>query len=69
MAVICDRDVWDAALLMVKRYGDDAVLEASQRADDLVEQGAWHGAIAWRRILDAIEQLQAPKPADDELTH
>jgi hypothetical protein len=26
--MISDRDVWQAALLMVKRYGDDAMLEA-----------------------------------------
>jgi hypothetical protein len=25
--------VWQAAVLLVKRYGDDAMLEASQRAD------------------------------------
>ena len=31
--VIPDRDVWAAALLMVKRYGDDAMLEAAGRAD------------------------------------
>ena len=28
-----DRDIWAAALLIVKRYGDDAMLEAAQRAD------------------------------------
>jgi hypothetical protein len=27
-----DRDVWQAALLIVKRYGDDAVPEASEQA-------------------------------------
>jgi hypothetical protein len=26
-------DVWQAALLIVKRYGDDAMLEAAVRAD------------------------------------
>jgi hypothetical protein len=25
--VITDRDIWAAALAMVKRYGDDAILE------------------------------------------
>jgi hypothetical protein len=30
--MIPDRDVWRAALLMVKRYGDDAMLEAAERA-------------------------------------
>jgi len=29
--MIDDRDVWQAALLIVKRYGDDAMLEAVRR--------------------------------------
>jgi hypothetical protein len=33
--VIPDRDVWAAAVLMVKRYGDDAMLEAADRADQI----------------------------------
>jgi hypothetical protein len=28
--MIDDRDVWAAAVLLVKRYGDDAMLEASR---------------------------------------
>jgi hypothetical protein len=31
--MISDRDVWQAALLMVKRYKEDAMLEASERAE------------------------------------
>jgi hypothetical protein len=31
--MILESDVWRAALLMVKRYGNDAMLEASERAD------------------------------------
>ena len=69
MAVMSDRDVWAAAMLMVKRYGADAMTEAAQRADALLEEGAWHGALTWRRILDAIKQLQASKPAEDEPMH
>ena len=35
--MISDRDVWQAAMLLVKRYGDDAMLEASERADQLLD--------------------------------
>ena len=28
-----------AAVMMVKRYGDDAMLEASERADQLLDEG------------------------------
>jgi hypothetical protein len=36
--MIDDRDVWAAAVLTVKRYGDDAMLGASERADQLLER-------------------------------
>ena len=32
-AVINDRDVWAAALLIMKRYGDDAMREAAAGAE------------------------------------
>jgi hypothetical protein len=61
-----DRDIWAAALLMVKRYGDDAVMEAAARAGELLEAGDLEGCAIWHRILDAIERLQATKPAEGE---
>jgi Family of unknown function (DUF6961) len=67
--MISDRDVWAAALLMVKRYKADAMLEAAARADRLLEEGDPLGAATWHRILDAIERLQAQKPAEDEPVH
>jgi len=54
---------------MVKRYGDDAMVEAAARADQLTEDGDWEGANDWHRILDAIEQLQVKAPADGEAVH
>ena len=61
--------IWTAALAMVKRYGAGAVQESAMRADQLLEDGDWQGAVSWRRILDAIERLQATTPAEGELTH
>jgi hypothetical protein len=68
-AMIDDRDVWKAALLMVKCYGDDAMLEASFRADQLLEEGDMAGAETWHRILNAIERLQATVPPEGEKVH
>jgi hypothetical protein len=64
--MIPDRDIWTAALLMVKRYGDDAMLEAAARADQLLEDGDMVGAKTWYRILNAIERLQAKALVDGE---
>ena len=67
--MISDGDVWQAALLIVKRYGDDAMLEAAARADKLLEDGDSLGAETWHRILNAIERLQAKAPAEGEKVH
>jgi hypothetical protein len=48
--VISDRDVWQAAVLVVKRYSDDAMLEAAERADQLLDEGDLAGAETWHRI-------------------
>jgi hypothetical protein len=52
------RDVRTVALLMVKRYGDDAVLEAAKRADQLLDEDDVVGAATWHDIQNAIERLQ-----------
>jgi hypothetical protein len=66
--MIPDRDIWYAAVLMVKRYGDDA-MQAAARADQLQEDGDMASATTWHRILNAIERLQATKPSDGEALH
>ena len=67
--MIADRDIWAAALLLVKRYADDAMLEAEARAEQFQEDGDMAGAETWHRILNAIERLQATKPAEGEKAH
>ena len=52
--MIPDRDVWAATVL--KRYGDDAMLKAGERADQLLDEGDMAGAETWHRILNAIER-------------
>jgi len=61
---IADLDIWRSAMVMVKRYGDDATLEAAARADELMERGDMVGCTTWR-----IERLQAKAPAEGETTH
>jgi hypothetical protein len=43
---------------MVKRYGDDAMLEAAERADQLLDEDDMAGAETWHRILNAVDRLQ-----------
>jgi hypothetical protein len=67
--VIPDRDVWQAALAMVRKYGDRAMLEADRRPDQLQDDDDWECAFWWHRILNAIERLQGRPPAEDEKVH
>ena len=53
----------------VKRYGDDAMLEAAGRANRLLDEGDITGAETWHRILNAIERLQAKAPTEGEKVH
>jgi hypothetical protein len=45
------------------------MIEVAARADRLFEDGDWHGAAEWHRILNAIECLQAKAPDDGEAVH
>jgi hypothetical protein len=67
--VIPDRDIWQAALTIVKNYGDEAMLEATHVAGEMLEGGDMAGAETWHRILNAIERLQAKAPAEGEKVH
>jgi hypothetical protein len=64
--VSSETGIWRAAMVMVKRCGADAMLQASERADQLRDEGDMAGAEAWHRILKAIERLQATKLVDGE---
>jgi hypothetical protein len=64
--MISDREIWLAARTMIQRYGSNAEMEAAERADELLEKGDIEGAVAWKRIMAAIDQLQAVKPAPGE---
>jgi hypothetical protein len=48
----------------VRCYGDDAMLEAAQHADQSLVEADMAGAETWHRILNAIERLQAMAPAE-----
>ena len=67
--MISDVDIWCAAMAMVKRYGDGAMLEAAVRTDQMLAACDWEGVCTGRRILHAIERLQAKAPAEGEKVH
>ena len=55
--MIPEIDIWRAASLMLKRYGEKALDESTARADELFAEQDHNGAAVWRRIIDAVGQL------------
>jgi hypothetical protein len=60
--VIPEIDIWRAANLMIKRYGEKAFEESAMRTDELAAAGDDDGAATWRRITDAVVQLANNTP-------
>jgi hypothetical protein len=59
--MISDVDVWRAANLLIRRFGEEAELEAARRADQMLERGDRDGQRVWMAIRQAVAQLQAPR--------
>ena len=53
-----DPDIYRAGKLVIDQHGDEAGDFAAGRADRLLEDGDPQGAVIWRRIIEAIEELQ-----------
>jgi hypothetical protein len=60
--VIPEIDIWRAAQLMLKRYGDQALKESAARATELTLAGDDDGAATWRSIMEAVTQLANTTP-------
>ena len=60
--MIPEIDIWRAANLMLKRYGEKALEESAARVDELAADGYNDGAVTWRRITDAVGQLANTTP-------
>ena len=55
--MIREIEIWRVAVLMVKRYADNAEVNSFRRAEELAAKGDHSRAAIWRRITVAIEQL------------
>ena len=60
---VSDRDINATALIVIRQHGGSAAYFAAGRADELLDGGDAEGAALWRRILKAIERLQAQGPS------
>jgi hypothetical protein len=61
--MIPDADIWRAAALLLKRYGDEAHSQSARRADELAAERDHDGAAICRLITDAVAQLANTTPS------
>ncbi len=61
--MIPDADIWRAAALMLKRYGDEAHSQSARRADELAAERDHEGAAVWRLITEAVAELANTTPS------
>ncbi len=57
-----ERDIWRSAKALVDQHGDDAAIHAAMRADELLDEGDLDGAATWRRVIQAIKELESTVP-------
>ncbi len=64
-----DLDIYRAASVILKQYGEKARLHATMRADAMREAGDPDGSAMWKRILRVVEDLQRKAPKSGEAVH
>jgi len=50
---------------MIRRYGEDAVIKAALRADELLAAGDVDGFRTWQRIVAATNELRRMRAPQD----
>ena len=64
-----DLDIYRAANVITKQYGEKAPLHAAMRADAMLDAGDLDGSAVWKRMLWVVEELQRKAPKSGEVVH
>lgn len=67
--MIEEPDIWRAAKILVDRYGSEAGVEATLRADKYASEGDMEGRAVWLRILKAVDALLSKVPPPHANVH
>ena len=57
--MISDKQIYQAATVLIEKYGEDAPIEAALRADELLDRGDIDGERVWIKIGKAVDELLA----------
>ncbi len=61
-----DLDIYRTASVLIREHGEDADLDAAQRADAMLEKGCLDGLAVRRRVLKAVKEIQRQEPREGE---
>ena len=62
--MIPEIDIWRGTHLMIQQYRENTANQADARVSDLFERGDSAAGAVWRRIREAIDELQNDTPDD-----
>jgi hypothetical protein len=55
-------DIYRTAKLLTDQHHENAILEASMKADTMLEKGDLDGQTVWMAVVRAIKELQSDQP-------
>ena len=64
-----DIDIYRAAKLLIDKHGGDADVIAIKRATKMLDAGDVDGYAVWKRIVEAIKDMQRETPRPGEQKH
>ncbi len=64
---IDDIDIYRAAKLLIDKHSDEAAIIAIKHVTKMLDDGDVDGYAVWKRIRQAVEQLESTKPGPDDL--
>ncbi len=64
-----DIHVFHSAKLLIDKHGDEAAIIAIKRATEMLDSGDVNGYAVWKRIVDAIKDMQRETPRPGEKRH
>ncbi len=67
--MVDDLDIYRSANELIEQHGEDALIHAAMRADELMEAGDMDGEAVWLRIIKAIEELLSEERPEDAEVH
>ncbi len=67
--MIPDIDIYRSGQVLMKQHGIDAPIHTAMRADAMLDKGDLDGYAVWKRILQAVGELQGAAPKSGEVVH